>query len=151
MAALQVSQDDLDSISGVQERPNIKHLKLLIESTHISELSILLYAVQQTRRLLSNKRDPPIDDVISIGIIPILVDCLIQNDEPQLQFESLWALTNIASGTSMQTHAVVKAGAVPHIVHLLHSPHQEVREEAVWALGNIIGIFYCDLSLSPKY
>lgn len=29
--------------------------------------------------------------------------------------------------------------AVPLFLRLLHSPHQNVCEQAVWALGNIIG------------
>ena len=35
------------------------------------------------------------------------------------------------------------AGAVPLFLKLLESPHQNVCEQAVWALGNIIGMLLC--------
>lgn len=35
-----------------------------------------MWAVTQARKLLLSDRNPPIDDLISSGILPILVNCL---------------------------------------------------------------------------
>lgn len=113
--------------------------QLVLQADADNNPSLQLAAVQTARKLLSSERNPPIDILISSGIIPILVRCLERHDNPSLQFEAAWALTNIASGTSEQTNSVVSAGAVPLFLMLLHSPHQNVCEQAVWALGNIIG------------
>merc|ERR1712137_734165 len=44
-----------------------------------------------------------------------------------------------ASGTADQTRVVVEHGALPIFVSLLQSPNDDVREQSVWALGNIAG------------
>jgi hypothetical protein len=52
-------------------------------------------------------------------MLPILVDCLTKDDQPSLQFEAAWALTNIASGISSQTQSVVHAGKLEILKILL--------------------------------
>ena len=61
------------------------------------------------------------------------------DDYPQLQFECVWALTNIASGTAAHANLVLDSGAVPHFVRLISSPSEDCREQATWAVGNIAG------------
>lgn len=116
------------------------NLKRIVDSAgDASDPAKQLAAVQSARKLLSSDRNPPIDDLIHSGILPILVTCLQRTENTMLQFEAAWALTNIASGTSEQTNQVVRAGAVPWFLQLLTSAAPSVCEQAVWALGNIIG------------
>ena len=44
------------------------------------------------------------------------------------------------------------SGAVPFFLRLLESQHQNVCEQAVWALGNIIGkVLFRSMNLCFKY
>lgn len=53
--------------------------------------------------------------------------------------EALWALTNIAAGTTEHTHVLLRHNPVPALVKLLDSSNQEVLEQALWVIGNIAG------------
>ncbi|TDH72177.1 hypothetical protein CCR75_006113 [Bremia lactucae] len=118
---------------NVSELPTIA---AMIQSRDLMEQSI---AVSKLRGLLSLDVNPPIEEVINLGIVPLLVEFLRQHNRPEMQFEAAWALTNIASGTTEHTKVVIRHGAVELLCALLLSSNEDVCEQAIWALGNIAG------------
>ncbi|CAN1352964.1 Importin subunit alpha-1b [Linum perenne] len=125
--------------SPAPDRKQLETLPLMVAAVCSDDRAAQLDATTQFRKLLSIERSPPINEVVQSGVVPRFVEFLARDDYPQLQFEAAWALTNIASGTSENTKVVIDHGAVPIFVRLLSSPADDVREQAVWALGNVAG------------
>ncbi|KFO25312.1 Importin subunit alpha-8 [Fukomys damarensis] len=111
----------------------------IIKGMNSLDLAVCFEATQAIRKMLSQEKNPPLKMIVESGVIPRLVEFLKSSHHPCLQFEAAWALTNIASGTSLDTQAVVKGGAILPLAELLSSPNMTVCEQAVWALGNIAG------------
>ena len=138
-AILMLMMECLMILKMIAKQINILILMNLPQGAKSDDPTIRFEAVRSARKLLSIDRNPPIDELIQSNFLPIFVEYLMYDQYPDLQFEAAWALTNIASGNSYQTQAVANANAVPHLVRLLNSPHSNVCEQAVWALGNFIG------------
>jgi importin subunit alpha-1 len=130
---------DENKVLSIDMQQKIQQIPLLREQLLSNDPNIQYQATVAFRKLLSMEKNPPIDEVIAAGVVPIFIQLLQNNNNPSLQFEAAWALTNIASGTSEHTQQVIKMGAVPIFISLLNSPHDDVKEQSIWALGNIAG------------
>jgi len=91
------------------------------------------------RKLLCQEQNPPIQKALDAGVVPKLIEFAKLEDEPQLILESIWNITNIASGSHHQTIALVQQGTIIYLVKKLRHPNLKIAEQAIWALGNIAG------------
>ncbi|KAF2076107.1 hypothetical protein CYY_002569 [Polysphondylium violaceum] len=148
----QQQQQQSDTPQSTAKLNIIENLKYIVKilSDDQSTFDDVLSSVRLIRKLLSIDNDPPIDHILATGISPRLIYLLNNSDDNFiLQFEISWTLTNLCSGTFEQTQVLVNNNILPVFIRLLSSPQRDIREQSIWALGNIAGtcVFYRDLSL----
>lgn len=93
------SNQILKSYNAITEQTKQPFFLNIVNSAKSSNPDERLVTIKSVRKLLSSFKNPPIDDLISSGIMPVLVENLADNKHSAIQFEVAWALTNIASGS----------------------------------------------------
>ena len=111
-------------------------LKRFVEGCFSNHKATQFECTQKIRKLLSFSTNVPIQQVIDSGVIPRIIQFLHKNDMPQLQFESMWVLTNIASSENPEhTAKIVRDGALQPFMNILKINNYALQEQAIWGLG----------------
>lgn len=109
-------------------------LTALIRANSSEALAILICIRHSTCR-----RPRPLDELVSLGYIPVLLH-LSSSEDYALAAEATWVVSNIASDKTQFTAAVVEAGGVDLYLNLaVRVPDLTVQEHVIWTLGNIAG------------
>mmetsp|Transcript_12870 Transcript_12870/g.28173 ORF Transcript_12870/g.28173 Transcript_12870/m.28173 type:complete len:760 (+) Transcript_12870:194-2473(+) len=144
--ARQESDDPVEAVAMLRHLPPLsdtmtipEKMAIIAEWLEFPDDKVRLDGIVRLRKLLSIERDPPVADCINAGLLPITVELCSSDTSLEIRFEALWSLTNIASGTSEQTRALVDAGGAAAFVEALSSQSEHVVEQAVWGIGNVAG------------
>eukprot|EP01029_Cantina_marsupialis_P029522 TRINITY_DN781793_c0_g1_i1.p1 TRINITY_DN781793_c0_g1~~TRINITY_DN781793_c0_g1_i1.p1 ORF type:complete len:491 (-),score=121.11 TRINITY_DN781793_c0_g1_i1:104-1576(-) len=93
----------------------------------------ILRGVRELRKLLART-----DDNVELLIRSEMLNrvfILLENSDPEIQFEATWVLTNV--GSTDYTH--VLHGAIESLFKLLRHPEARIRDQTIWCIGNILG------------
>eukprot|EP01133_Synstelium_polycarpum_P007039 gene7039-8184_t len=86
---------------------------------------------------LSDTTDDKLSDyIISLGIVPLMIDNLTGKDTTVL-VPSLRTIGNILSGNDVQTQIILNHGVLKHFEVLAKHPKVSIRKEVFWSLSNI--------------
>lgn len=69
--------ESADADITVSDKSGLLNLEAIVANASNEDPDIKLLVVQSARKLLSNDRNPPIDDLIKAGLLPKLVECLM--------------------------------------------------------------------------
>lgn len=133
----------------ISRGPSMYNLSELAEKINSANTDVIIEGITEMRRLLCAEKLPPIDAMVSLGLTPIFRSLIntqnpIYSTMPQekmhkILHETTWVLTNITSGNTEQTMAVLNSGAHLHLIELLKVGTPEIQDQALWTIGNIAG------------
>ena len=108
-------------------------LTAFVSGIRCTKLSTQHENAKAIRLHLSRPNNPPIKQLIDTGIIPKLIQLAQDHEHPQLQYESLWILLNIASGPPEAVAYLFRNNAHSCFISLLKSSQfYEIKEQAMY-------------------
>ncbi|PPD86868.1 hypothetical protein GOBAR_DD16179 [Gossypium barbadense] len=74
--------------------------------------------------------------IIGHQALPCLLNLLTNTYKKSIKKEACWTISNITAGNVDQIQAVIEAGIIAPLVHLLQNAEFEIKKEAAWAISN---------------
>lgn len=115
---------------------HLEDLSGFIEALTNPNKKICLMGIYGIRKLVS-QMNPSIDIIMDSGAISLIISCLSFDDSPQIQYEAAWTITNICTGSHSYIETIIEKGGLKGLTHMLLSNIDEVKEQALWGIGNI--------------
>ena len=133
---LTISKELYEQCNQMEIQP--EDLLKSIELFRTEEINMKYKGLVALRKMLSFPTNPPIQEIIDYNLVSDFIN-LLNNSYPEFQYEALWCLTNIASGTSDQANTIIVKGGLNQIIPLVDSSIEELQNQAVWTIGNLAG------------
>ena len=131
-------EKDLSKLSINDQNNEAQFLKDIVLKASSHDINVKFEGIKEVKHVALRWSNTPIDQLVGLGIIPILVDCLKGNDKVNLG-ATLTILINISGGTDEQTQTILDEGVLKYIPGLLLSSNHELVSNALWLLSNIVG------------
>lgn len=122
---------------AAKEQSRLEGFRPLQEKLESSDPDVRLDGARELRSDLTGAHPPCLDDVIAAGVVPQLLKLSQEKDRHEVQFEALWALTEITGGTAAQLSKAFDRQAFDVLQQLLGSARASPREQAVTILAKL--------------
>ncbi|OQS53926.1 IMPA1 [Ecytonucleospora hepatopenaei] len=147
------NEEMLKRSRSTKENENAKVLGEFSESVrklYSPDLNEVYDGIYEIRLALSQRASPPVKQILDLKIMDRLVSLLNTKNKLYVEttdkhmaknvlIETAWALTNICTGTHLQTKTVVDHNACPLLMEMFRFNDDEMVDQAIWCLGNIAG------------
>ncbi|KAL5700296.1 hypothetical protein ACHQM5_025756 [Ranunculus cassubicifolius] len=97
--------------------------------------SVLIPALRTVGNIVTGD-DLQTQCIINYQALPCLLNLFTSNNKKSIKKEACWTVSNITAGNTDQIQAVIAAGIIGPLVHLLQTAEFDIKKEACWAMSN---------------
>ncbi|KAL4490837.1 hypothetical protein ABPG72_021891 [Tetrahymena utriculariae] len=98
-----------------------------------------LEVIIELRKMTSKEINPPLQEIIQSDICIQLIAIVNNTTSNEIIMESLWILTNVCSGSTLQTQYIINIGGITTFLKYVSHESEDIMAQALWGLGNIAG------------